>query len=526
MSCAQTIRARAQQARTWNEFQTLMKNEGCKRGQLSDAWREKNRKTSPKKASPKKTATKKSPRKTKSSPKKRTRKSPTKKTSPKKIVKSCTENDARTAARQAGSYKEYRKILARQGCSRELLSKAWKERNARSPRAAVALQGVKKIRTKTPSPRKSSPKTISVSPRKPKMSDDQMYEMAKELNCSKFLKKCQTNKRFAQLCSTDQFKALFAELVEKKSGFHTQGLTEQQLKNLCDSAEKCYLLVNDYNLIVLKNDGHVVAYSNDGTMHEGPNRGFRQISPDISSPNAYLGLTKNGHVYRMNVDGTINKKYTLSRINYISSSMESGIALLTNLSGVVYYLQELEGGLDTGVIDLSDIYCTSTGKSYALYVAEDGSAYMQYIQAGVEINKEEPSKLNIGNIKETASGASHMLLLNKEGQVYVFGSNRNGQLGLGDNVARNTLTLIPGLTDINCVYAFGDTSICIDKRGAVYVFGEYYSARPTLLPMPGDNKTIQVEQGKTFLLVLTIDGKIFQRNNATGGFRELDVTVF
>lgn len=43
------------------------------------------------------------------------------------------------------------------------------------------------------------------------------------------------------------------------------------------------------------------------------------------------------------------------------------------------------------------------------------------------------SKINAADIVKAASGDYHTLLLSKKGDVYAFGKNTFGQLGLGNN---------------------------------------------------------------------------------------------
>ena len=44
---------------------------------------------------------------------------------------------------------------------------------------------------------------------------------------------------------------------------------------------------------------------------------------------------------------------------------------------------------------------------------------------------------NLTNIIQISSGYTHSLALNNNGQVYAFGNNFAGQLGLGDKKDRN-----------------------------------------------------------------------------------------
>ncbi len=83
--------------------------------------------------------------------------------------------------------------------------------------------------------------------------------------------------------------------------------------------------------------------------------------------------------------------------------------------------------------------------------------------------------IRIGTIskpqKIVSSGGQHSLALNADGQVYGFGCNYYGQLGLGDNKDREILTLIPSLTNIISISSAYYHSLALTADGHVYVFG-------------------------------------------------------
>ncbi len=63
---------------------------------------------------------------------------------------------------------------------------------------------------------------------------------------------------------------------------------------------------------------------------------------------------------------------------------------------------------------------------------------------------------NIKNIKNISRGVTHTILLNTillntNNEAYVFGSNKYGQLGLGDNIDRDVYTKIPNMKFIQAL---------------------------------------------------------------------------
>lgn len=70
-----------------------------------------------------------------------------------------------------------------------------------------------------------------------------------------------------------------------------------------------------------------------------------------------------------------------------------------------------------------------------------------------------------------AVGSKHGALIDGEGNVWVWGNNTAGQLGLGDFEDRLEPTQIPTLNNIVSIYAHGQTTFAIDKNGNVWAFG-------------------------------------------------------
>ncbi|MDZ7815310.1 MAG: hypothetical protein U5N86_04665 [Planctomycetota bacterium] len=72
-----------------------------------------------------------------------------------------------------------------------------------------------------------------------------------------------------------------------------------------------------------------------------------------------------------------------------------------------------------------------------------------------------------------ACGISHSLALYSDGSVYAWGRNDDGQLGLGDEVDRDTPTLVGALSDKDVISltAGTDHSFALCSDGSVYAWG-------------------------------------------------------
>jgi alpha-tubulin suppressor-like RCC1 family protein len=78
------------------------------------------------------------------------------------------------------------------------------------------------------------------------------------------------------------------------------------------------------------------------------------------------------------------------------------------------------------------------------------------------------------NIKSVAAGASHSLAIDASNNVYAWGYNNTGQLGLNTKVDQNTPQLVQGLPlgkVVAAVAAGGDFSLALMDDGTVYAWG-------------------------------------------------------
>ena len=80
---------------------------------------------------------------------------------------------------------------------------------------------------------------------------------------------------------------------------------------------------------------------------------------------------------------------------------------------------------------------------------------------------------DLENIIDIEVASHRTFCLNQIGQVYAFGLNSNGELGVGDTVNRNAPQLIIALqhTIIISIQAYSDVTYFLDMNGQVYVCG-------------------------------------------------------
>ena len=137
-------------------------------------------------------------------------------------------------------------------------------------------------------------------------------------------------------------------------------------------------------------------------------------------------------------------------------------------------------------------------------------------------------------IKQTDSSYCHTLLLTNTNKLYAAGKNDYGQLGLGDNSDRNVLTKLDSSNynnkTIAKIYAKDNYSFILTEDGDVYAFGQNNCGQlglnntgehliPTKIDSNhyGNKKITQISAGSLYSFILTEDGEVYAfGNNSTG----------
>ncbi len=141
-----------------------------------------------------------------------------------------------------------------------------------------------------------------------------------------------------------------------------------------------------------------------------------------------------------------------------------------------------------GVLSGKTITAVSTGSSYSIALASDGTLYSwgyngqgqlgdnSLIDKIVPVAVYSDGVLSGKTITAIATGGSHTLALASDGTVYAWGWNRDGQLGNNSTtdssvpVAVNTSGVLSGKT-ITKIAAGINHSIAIDSDGTIYTWG-------------------------------------------------------
>ena len=117
------------------------------------------------------------------------------------------------------------------------------------------------------------------------------------------------------------------------------------------------------------------------------------------------------------------------------------------------------------------------------------------------------------NIKAIACGYSHTCCLDEDGKVYMFGSNKNGELGVGkkkpilDCTHEPQKMDLPSIRQISCGIHH---TVCLSEQGDVYSFGR---CSYNLCDYPKKIESLKnvdfIECGGNFTICRTVKGDIY-----------------
>ena len=120
-----------------------------------------------------------------------------------------------------------------------------------------------------------------------------------------------------------------------------------------------------------------------------------------------------------------------------------------------------------------------------------------------------------------SSGALHQLFLSENGTVYSVGLNVHGELGLGDNINRNSLTQIPLKIPISKTAAGAYFSLMLTPNGSILAFGyNNYGQlgqntskilsinKPTIIQQPLAQNITQISAGAFHCVCLNSDREV------------------
>ncbi len=297
-----------------------------------------------------------------------------------------------------------------------------------------------------------------------------------------------------------------------------------------ESGPVTQVAAGSYQSLVVTAGGQLYAFGNNyfGQLGNAENNGaVNKANPTptlVTLPGATGGITQAaaGAEFSLAVTST-GQLYAFGDNQYGQLGITTGSGSLNaNPTPTLVTLPGATGGVTqvaAGVFH--SLAVTSTGQLYAF--GENG-----YGQLGNEVGNGEFSRANptptlvtlpgaIGPVTQVAAGVEQSLVVTASGQLYAFGENDYGQLGVARNSATHnanptpTLVTLPGAGGgVTQVSAGGPSSLALTSSGQLYGFGDNYSGQlgtttnngmetanptPTLVPLPAGTTIDTIARG-------------------------------
>lgn len=115
----------------------------------------------------------------------------------------------------------------------------------------------------------------------------------------------------------------------------------------------------------------------------------------------------------------------------------------------------------------------------------------------------------VGTDRSTApvsGGSGHSVAVTRNGEVYTWGTNRSGQLGIMDQDSAKKPVKVEGVTAVSVAAGY-DFTAALSYDGDVYVWGMGEKSAPASVGLSG---IVKIDAGQTDILALESDGTVWQ----------------
>ena len=149
----------------------------------------------------------------------------------------------------------------------------------------------------------------------------------------------------------------------------------------------------------------------------------------------------------------------------------------------------------------------ATGATFSIGVDNDGKVYVwgkTKISKKVDIAKDMPSQKELGHVVSVAAGFDHVMVLNDEGEIISWGSNRMGQTKAPSEVGRKKIVQIA---------AGYQMSYALTEGGEIINWGNDNLNDVNVTRKKGDGHIKKIAVSNTTLMALKDDGTVVHMGN-------------